>query len=326
MSHSLPIIDISALLKSSGDEHLKDKSRSLNVVADQINEAMQQTGFFYVSGYSVDSGVIEHIQSVQKHFFSLSAQIKAQSAISQDNRGYLASGMAKMHGAKEHDQKEVFFWGAELEENHPLRKDKAPLCGANLWPDEPVDFKEAVLNYSDHIRTIGNALLQAIAVSLKLSPNFFDSYYNDSLLRGQLIRYPQTQGGSDAFGVAPHTDFGCITLLLQTTPGLEVLTRDGEWISAPPIENTLVVNIGDLLARWSDDRLPTNVHRVKNTSNAERFSIAMFHDPNPLAIVSPADMGSNEQGYEPIGAAAYILGRNSGAFSHYGKLEKEVKT
>jgi isopenicillin N synthase-like dioxygenase len=80
---------------------------------------------------------------------------------------------------------------------------------------------------------------------------------------------------------AINTNFGCITLMLQTTPGLEMETRNGEWIAAPPIDDTLVINVGDLLARWSDNRLPTNVHRVRNTSTTERSSIAMFHDPNP---------------------------------------------
>ena len=321
MPQSLPIIDISQLLAVDVTDSCAELSEATKSVAAQIRDAMEHTGFFYISGYSVESRIIDDVQRAQKNFFSLSTAQKNKSAISRDNRGYLASGMAKMHGAKEHDQKEVFFWGAELDDKHPLRVQNAPLCGPNLWPEDPADFKTAVLNYSSHIQKIGNALLRAIAVSLNLTPDFFEPHYKDSLLRGQLIRYPQTEGGSDAFGVAPHTDFGCITLLLQTTPGLEVKTRDGEWISAPPIADTLVVNIGDLLARWSDDRLPTNVHRVKNTSNAERFSIAMFHDPNPLALVAPADMGSDRQQYEPVEAAAYILGRNSGAFSHYGELK-----
>ena len=311
---------IAALLKTVDLHDEREALESVKNVAGEIKSAMQHSGFFYVTGYEFDDAIISNLQRAQLAFFALPTVTKNESAISRDNRGYLASGMAKMHGAKEHDQKEVFFWGAELNAEHPLVVQGAPLCGANIWPDEPKDFKESVLLYSEQIRKIGNALLRAIAHSLDVADNFFEQHYIDSLLRGQLIRYPQTQGGTDAFGVAPHTDFGCITLLLQTTPGLEVQSHDGSWLSAPPIENTLVVNIGELLARWSDGRLPTNTHRVRNTSNAERFSIAMFHDPNPLATVSPADMGSNHCGYESVGAAAYILGRNSGAFSHYGEL------
>lgn len=319
--NDIPVIDIRELLHHLEQAEPDSLDSAVNAVAVEIEHAMQQSGFFYVSGFTLDTSVVKKIQTAQHAFFGLPLDIKNQSAINTDNRGYLASGMAKMHGAKQHDQKEVFFWGAELEPEHTLRQQKVALCGPNNWPELPAEFKVAVLAYSEQIRTIGNALLRAIAHSLNLKDNFFEQHYIDSLLRGQLLRYPETKGDKDAFGVAPHTDFGCITLLLQTTPGLEVQTRNGEWIEAPPIDDTLVINIGDLLARWSDNRLPTNVHRVRNTSSSERYSIAMFHDPNPTAVVAPADMKSDNCGYEPVRAADYILGRNSGAFSHYGHLE-----
>ncbi|MFT4727279.1 MAG: isopenicillin N synthase-like dioxygenase [Granulosicoccus sp.] len=321
MMNDIPVINIRDLLYCIEQAESEALNRSVKAIAGEIQQAMRHSGFFYVSGFTLDTSVIRHIQVAQQSFFALPVEIKNQSAINTDNRGYLASGMAKMHGARQHDQKEVFFWGAELAAEHPLRQQQVALCGPNNWPEQPVNFKDAVLTYSEQIRTIGNALLRAIAHSLNVKDNFFEHYYNDSLLRGQLLRYPETKGDKDAFGVAPHTDFGCITLLLQTTPGLEVKTRNGEWIEAPPIHDTLVINIGDLLARWSDNRLPTNVHRVRNTSTAERFSIAMFHDPNPTALIAPADMKSDNCGYEPVRAADYILGRNSGAFSHYGNLE-----
>ena len=319
--NKIPIIDIHELLMSIKRENSTAIDQAVKGVATNIHSAMETSGFFYVSGFTLDKIVVETIQLAQRDFFNLPLEVKNQSAINTDNRGYLASGMAKMHGAQQHDQKEVFFWGAELDPNHPLRQQKTPLCGPNNWPESPTNFKAAVLAYSEQIRTIGNTVLRAIAHSLNIEDSFFESHYIDSLLRGQLLRYPETIGDENAFGVAPHTDFGCITLLLQTTPGLEVQTRDGLWIAAPPIDDTLVINIGDLLARWSDNRLPTNIHRVRNTSPAERFSIAMFHDPNPTAVVAPADMGSDKSGYEPVRAADYILGRNSGAFSHYGELQ-----
>jgi isopenicillin N synthase-like dioxygenase len=319
--NNIPVIDIRELLYCIKQGETAALDCSVKTVATHIQQAMHQSGFFYVSGFTLDSAIVQNIQTAQEAFFRLPLENKSLSAINSDNRGYLASGMAKMHGAKQHDQKEVFFWGAELPPEHPLRRQQVPLCGPNNWPEKPRYFKEAVLAYSEQIRAIGNAVLRAIAHSLNVKDDFFEQHYVDSLLRGQLLRYPETKGGEDAFGVAPHTDFGCITLLLQTTAGLEVKTRLGEWITAPPIDDTLVVNIGDLLARWSDNRLPTNVHRVRNTNTSERFSIAMFHDPNPTALIRPADMNSDNCGYEAVQAAEYILGRNSGAFSHYGKLE-----
>lgn len=318
--NNIPVINIAELLQSIAHDS-PDTGKHIANISAQIKQAMRSSGFFYVSGLSLQSAVLDNVRAVQRAFFALPIEDKNQIAINKDNRGYLASGMARMHGAKQHDQKEVFFWGTDLPDNHPHLLNKVPLCANNQWPQQVVDFRKAVLDYSAMISTVGNALLRAVAHCLELDDRFFESRYKDSLLRGQLIRYPQTQGTEEHFGVAPHTDFGCLTLLLQQTPGLEVLS-DGQWVAAPPIEGTLVVNIGDLLARWSDDRLPSTVHRVRNESPDERYSIAVFHDPDPTATVSPADMGSDTRGYAAVSAADYILGRNSGAFSHYGNVSK----
>ncbi|MFK7858021.1 MAG: isopenicillin N synthase family dioxygenase [Granulosicoccus sp.] len=317
---NIPVIDIAGLLQSIAHDSA-DTAVHIATVSESIKHAMNDSGFFYISGLSLKSSVLENVLSAQRTFFALTPEQKNESAINQDNRGYLASGMAKMHGAKTHDQKEVFFWGPDLPESHLHMRNKVPLCANNQWPQQISEFRKAVLDYAAMIKFIGNALLRAIAHCLDLNDRFFESRYQDSLLRGQLIRYPQTHGTEENFGVAPHTDFGCLTFLLQQTSGLEVLSG-GEWIAAPPIEGTLVVNIGDLLARWSDDRLPSNVHRVRNNSTEERFSIAVFHDPDPTVSVAPADMNSDTCGYATVSVADYILGRNSGAFSHYGNVSK----
>ena len=318
--NTLPVIDIADLLKAVAVDS-PTASEQVAKISAQIKSAVTESGFFYVSGLSMQSSIIDNVSAAQRAFFAQSLKRKNAITINHDNRGYLASGMAKMHGSTTHDQKEVFFWGTDLPDNHPYLINKTPLCANNQWPEQLPDFRKAVLDYAAMIKHIGDALLRAIAHCLNLDEHFFKSRYEDSLLRGQLIRYPQTSGGSDNFGVAPHTDFGCLTLLLQHTAGLEVLNREGDWIKAPPINGTLVINIGDLLARWSDDRLPSNVHRVRNTSPNERYSIAVFHDPNPTAIIKPSDMGSDTVGYESVTAAEYILGRNSGAFSHYGQVD-----
>lgn len=317
----LPVIDIADLLNAIASDS-PTASKQVAKVAARIKSAVTESGFFYVSGLSMQSSIVDNVCAAQRAFFAQSIEQKNAITINHDNRGYLASGMSKMHGSTTHDQKEVFFWGTDLPDKHPYLINKTPLCANNQWPEQLANFRTAVLEYASMIKQIGDALLRAIAHSLNLDEHFFKSRYEDSLLRGQLIRYPQTNGGSDNFGVAPHTDFGCLTLLLQHTAGLEVLNREGNWIAAPPIDDTLVINIGDLLARWSDDRLPSNVHRVRNSSPNERYSIAVFHDPNPTTTVAPADMGSDTVGYKSVTAAEYILGRNSGAFSHYGLVHE----
>ncbi|MGE6579786.1 2OG-Fe(II) oxygenase family protein [Vreelandella aquamarina] len=127
-------------------------------------------------------------------------------------------------------------------------------------------------------------------------------------------------GPADQFGVAPHTDYGCVTLLYQdAVGGLQVRELGSErWVDAPFIEGSLVVNVGDLLARWSNDRFRSTLHRVINTSGRERYSIATFYDPDYTARVDPADLGVSaaEAQYPPVAAGDYILGRIDASMSY----------
>ena len=195
-----------------------------------------------------------------------------------------------------------------------------PLCGPNRWPAEPPGFREAVECYFAAAGALGQALLRAFAVSLGAAPDFFAPHYLRPMARGQLIHYPPPPADAppDLFGVAPHSDFGCITLLLQETPGLEVLARTGDWVPVPPRAGTLVVNIGDLLERWSNGRLPSTRHRVRNKTGADRYAVAVFYDPSPSAVIDPAAMaGAAAPRFAPVAAADYILERNQGVFAHY---------
>lgn len=310
MSGFLPIVDLKDLEPSQQDS-----------VAVALNEAVSTYGFLYVRNHGIPEHSIETLRQLQRQFFELSTDEKRSVAINQVNRGYLGHGEARMHGARKHDQKEVFFWGNDLPMEHPQVVAGLPLCGPNRWPSNPNAFKAAVLDYSKAAAELGNYLLGCIALSLHMPKDFFERFYTCPMTRGQLIHYPPTVGDQDDFGVAPHTDFGCITLLLQETAGLEVCVHD-QWIAVPPIEETLVINIGDLAERWSDGRLPSTRHRVRNTTGEARYSIAVFHDPNPDALVKPSDLGSDSNSFEPIQAANYIHQRNTGAFAHFGTVAK----
>ncbi|MEM7428404.1 MAG: 2-oxoglutarate and iron-dependent oxygenase domain-containing protein [Pseudomonadota bacterium] len=314
----LPVIDISRLEGGGND--------ALRRTADEILAACDVSGFFYLGGHGIPGAAIADIRAVAKTFFSQSDESKRAIAINQHNRGYLGPGEARMKGAKKTDLKEVFFWGPDLAEDDPDVLAGVPLCGPNLWPSAPAGFRTRVLAYAQAVQRAGDRVLQAFALSLGADRNFFVSRYDRPMLRGQLIHYPPLPGDAapDQFGVAPHSDFGCITLLLQETPGLEVFARNGEWIKAPPRPGTLVVNIGDLLERWSNHRLPSTRHRVRNETSAGRYSVAMFYDPSPRAVVDPRDLGAADcEDYPPVEAAEYILGRNKGSFAHYNPEIRE---
>ena len=291
---------------------------SLDDAAEQFTSATRECGFLYVRMDDSASHLISSLRRQQRLFFSLSLEQKSAISIDQNNRGYLGLGKARMHGARRPDQKEVFFWGREAGLDDPDVVANIPLCGPNQWPAELPDFRSAVENYSAYIREVGDTILRIITRVLGASETFFSSRYDRTMLRGQLLCYPPTSTEADQFGVAPHSDFGCITLLLQETPGLEVKFPNGEWVAAPPMDNTIVINIGDLLERWSNRILPSTLHRVRNRSADARYSIAMFYDPNPTASVDPLDLLPDQKAeYPPVLAADYILSRNKGAFKHY---------
>ena len=144
-----------------------------------------------------------------------------------------------------------------------------------------------------------------------------------------MIHYPPQppELGTDQFGVAPHTDYGCITLLWQDdNGGLQVRDRSTQqWIEADPIPGTLVINVGDLLGRWSTDRFASTPHRVINRSGTERYSIASFYDPDYDAVVDPRHLGASEAEcrYAPVLAGDHILKRIADSFGYRKQFDAE---
>lgn len=311
---AIPVIDISSFL-SDGD---------IEDVAKQIHEAATHIGFFYIKGHGISDDLISQAFNVAKDFFDLPVEAKETIAVNTSQRGWMATGMSKLQGAKTHDLKEVFFWGTEIAPDHPDLIAQKPLIAENQWPNEAFPRLEAELKpYYNALCNVARKVLSAIAVSLDQDRDFFTSRYQTPLARGQLVYYPQSSQDDEAverFGVAPHTDFGVLTFLLQdNNGGLQVKHKSGDWIEAPPIPGTLVCNIGDLLERWSNDRFQSTLHRVINRSGNKRYSIPIFFDPNTDTIIDPCDLGiaKKDRKYEPIKAGDYIVGRNRKSFSQF---------
>ncbi len=314
---SIPVIDIGGL-RSGELAALKD-------VGSRIHEACTEVGFFYVAEHGVPAMIIDRLVREASAFFHLPAEAKARTAINRYHRGFSALGDATMYGAKRPDYKEFFTIGLDLPESDPDVVVGEPLRGPNNWPAEQPALKAAMTDYYEAMGDCGAMLLGAVAVSLDQPADFFVSRYTKRLQRTQAIYYPPQPAvlGEDQFGVADHTDFGCVTLLWQDdVGGLEVLSRTGAWIAATPIPGTLVINVGDLLARWTNDRYRSTRHRVVNRSGRERFSIATFYDPSFKAMVDPRDFGVSEaeSRYPPVTAGAHILGRINSSFGYRKKV------
>ena len=304
----IPVIDIASVRSGSTAE--------LQEVGRQIRDAFTGSGFCYVSNHGVPQSVIRNAYAAALDFFHLPLKEKQKSAPTESVRGFNAIGLTKMKGAQNPDYKEYFQIGLELPRDDPAVLAGQPLRGPNQWPQQAPQFREALSAYFDEIAACGEGLLRAVAASLGVNADFFVGKYDKPLQRTQCVYYPPhpAETEDELFGVAPHTDYGCVTLLWQDdVGGLEVRDRSGAWVQAKPIADTLVVNIGDLLARWSNDRYLSNLHRVTNRSGRERLSIATFYDPDFGAMVDPNDLGlvGVEALHAPITAGEYIMGRIS---------------
>ena len=308
----IPVIDLSDRYSSAGRKKL----------SQQIVATAKNTGFFYVSHHGVSPELCAAAFRASRSFFALDEAIKAKIAVNQNQRGWMAQGLTNLEGAATHDAKEIFFWGYEVDDDDPDLTAGVPLVAPNQWPrDDAPYLREDVLSYYHAVLELGRELLSLIAQGLGVSPDFFAKAYEKPLGRGQLVYYPAMEGAdyqNQRFGAAAHTDFGVLTILMQDNlGGLQVKRADGQWIEAPPIPNSFVCNIGDLLQMWTHNQLKSTLHRVINTSNKSRFSIPVFCDPASTTIINPQDFDPSAPSAPAITAGEYITAKNRKNFAHY---------
>ena len=244
----IPVIDVGPLLSAD-----REKWRA---VARALLKASSEVGFFYVSNHGVAAETIAAADKAARDFFARPLEEKLAVAINRHHHGFLRRGEAKMYDTARADLKESFVWGLETEKGDPERESNLFL-GPNRWPSDMPALRPALYPFYLGMTECAKRLARAFALSLDLPEDFFVGSCRKPISRSAIIYYPPQPPdlGHEQFGVAPHTDYGCMTLLWQDEiGGLEVQGLDGEWVTAHPLPGTLVVNIGDLLARWTNDR------------------------------------------------------------------------
>ena len=310
---AVPVVDIGPLVNAAetGDATSAPLRSAAEIVGREMRRAAEEVGFFYVSGHGVPEAVFRNAGSRALEFFRQSEATKQTVAINESHHGYLQVGEARMEDATHIDLKESFVWGLE---GSPSPSN--PFIGNNRWPADAA-FREALGHFFDSTSRCAVALMQSFAAAMNLPPDAFIGKASQPISRGTCIYYPPQPSsmGNEQFGVAPHTDYGCLTLLWQEEAGLEVRHREGHWVAVPPIEGTLVVNVGDLLARWTNDSFRSTEHRVINRTGRERLSLALFWDPDYDTVVD-AGAASASPKYAPVSCGDYVRGRYDGSFSY----------
>ncbi|KAK4169314.1 hypothetical protein QBC43DRAFT_307432 [Cladorrhinum sp. PSN259] len=321
----IPLIDLSKFLNGNPTQKLE--------TARAILDGFQTAGFIYLKNTPITVETRKHVFDTSAKFFKLDQDTKLSHAWTtpQANRGYSAPGREKVTQLTDlsaveslrsalPDIKESFEIGREDEPGHP-----------NHWPAESgelVGFKSTMNSFFDECKALHEQVMRAIAVGMGLEETFFDRFVDvgDNTLR--LLHYPAVN--KNVFKINPgqvrageHSDYGSITLLFQDQKGgLQVRSPSGEFVDATPIEDTVVVNAGDLLARWSNDTIKSTIHRVvEPPRKAEdagkdeyppRYSIAYFCNPNFkdfIEAIPGTYANETEKKYEGINSGQYLVQR-----------------
>lgn len=313
----VPLIDLGPL---------RDGSAPMQV-AQALHQASRDIGFLYVTNHGIDLDFLEQARSLALQFFRQPLDDKLRVAISPQHRGFLRIGAARMEDDARPDLKESFVWGME-DANGQAPRDHA-LRGDNRWPADMPALRTAALRYLADAERVARVLLEGFALGLGLERTFFLRTSSQPMSRAAFVYYPpqDAQTGAGQYGVAPHTDFGVLTVLCQdSVGGLQVQHADGTWFEAPPIPGSLVINVGDLLARWTNGVYRSTPHRVVNTSGRERLSLVLAFDPDPQTLVDAREVFTTQTPREaPVTCGDYLQWRFGKAFD-YRKPAASEKT
>jgi isopenicillin N synthase-like dioxygenase len=310
---AIPVIDVSGIAGAGAAQ-----------VAAEIGVACREVGFFYVTGHAVPPALSKAVFDAAAGFFAQDETQKARVLYTAaGNRGFVPMKGEALDPAKPADLKEAFNIGLELPADDPDVLAGRGFRAANLWPDIP-GFRATMLDYFAACLDLGLSLHRAFARDLGLAPGFFDDKLDRPMAVLRLLHYPPAPERVEAgqLGAGEHTDYGCVTLLATDgVGGLQVRTRDGDWLDAPHVPGALVCNIGDCLMRWTNDIYVSTPHRVVSPAGRERFSVAFFLDPNPeaeIACLPGCATPTRPARYAPIRGDAFLTARLSPTYEKSG--------
>ena len=282
----------------------------------QLSEAYQNIGFIALRNHGLSDALTQKLYAATKAFFALPDEVKQQYEVPglAGQRGYVGKGKEHAKGRNTGDLKEFYHVGQEVTDNDPI-KDEYP---ENIFPKEVADFREVTLEAYRRLEAAGKQVLKAIAINLGLEENYFDDkvHNGNSILR-PIHYFPIEDPDSvpaDAVRAAEHGDINLITLLMgASADGLQVLRRDGKWIPITALPEQVVVNVGDMLARLTNNKLKSTIHRVVNPPrelmNTSRYSIPFFMHPRSemdLTCLESCIDAQNPKAYPDATAGEYL--------------------
>jgi isopenicillin N synthase-like dioxygenase len=316
--NNIPNIDIASFFSGNQDAR---KS-----VAAAIDAACRETGFFVVTGHGVDEHVMAATRQTAADFFALplDEKLKVERPPQKVSRGYnrfMDRSLSYSIGKEAPpDLQEAFAFGPEefTGEDWQPGDPKTAMMAPNRWPMKPDHFHKTMVDYANEMRALGERMLDIIALALDIDRAYFDDKFDHQSSVARLVRYPAQNDAQPVEGqlrAGEHTDYGTLTFLRgDAVPGgTQVLNRSGEWINVENPPGGIVCNIGDALARWTNNQWKSTLHRVGNPPDAgvDRLSLVFFHSPNHDALIEcvPSCAGAKGAKYPPVTFADHYLGK-----------------
>ena len=293
----IPVIDLSGALLPGGVRRA--------AVADELRRAAMSSGFFYVRNHGVSADQIVRQFDLARRLFEVpqATRTALDMKLSPTMRGYENLGAQTLDAGARPDVKESFYCGMAYPDDHPYVVAGYQTYGHNQWPPELPDAPAICEAYIQTMLALARRLMQLLALSLSLPENYFDGTSESPMLTLRMLRYPPHPQDADerTFGAGAHTDWGALTILAQDGHGgLEVQMPGGDWVAATPQAGCFVVNLGDMIPRWTNGLYHSNPHRVRNrhSGGAPRYSIPFFYEPDYFAVIEPVP-GSVAPGETP---------------------------
>jgi len=303
-TRDIPVIDFSPALGAGNPD-----PAALEALADQVRRASECVGFFYLGGHGVPAAVVEAAFAASREFHALPREEKMRLSLNENNIGYLPVNQSiqkasTVHKATRPNYNESFFISHDRGADHPDVIAGTPLRGRNQWPEGHAAMRAAMVTYFKTLQGLGELMLPVLARALGMPADHFAPFFaGEAHVNLRFLHYPpQDVSDDEQFGQGPHTDNSFITILARTdVPGLAVRLPSGEWLAPPVIPGTFLVNLGNMMKRWSNDRFLSTPHAVLNESGIDRYSIAFFYSPLPTAVVEclPSCIGPDDPPHYP---------------------------
>jgi isopenicillin N synthase-like dioxygenase len=276
----------------------------LDAVAREVRRACESVGFFYMAGHGVPRDVVDAAFDASREFHAMPLEDKMRLKLNENNIGYLPVNQSiqrasTVHKAARPNYNESFFISHDRAADHPDVVAGTPLRGRNQWPDGHPGMRATMVAYFKTLDALGARMLPAFARALDLPADHFAPFFADEAhINLRFLHYPpQDTDDDEQFGQGPHTDNSFLTMLArEEVPGLAVRLPSGEWLAPPVIPGTFLVNLGNMMKRWSNDRFLSTPHGVLNDTGTDRYSIAFFYSPTPDSVIEclPSCMSAND--------------------------------